>query len=52
MHNLDMYGVVDKMLLQAHMTRTILASLLDMNDFVHVDLLYLLCGASGSRPAI
>ena len=30
----------------------ILASLLDMNDFVHVDSLYLPCGASRTSPAV
>ena len=52
MHNLDMYDVVDKMLLQAHTTQMILASSLDMNDFVRVDSLYLLHGASGSSPTV
>ena len=52
MFNLAVYGVVDKVLLQAHIQRSILAATLDLNDFVHVDLVYLPWSASGSGPAL
>ena len=52
MYNLAVYGVVEKVLLQAHILKTVLAMSLDMNDFVHVDSLYLLRTASGSGPVL
>ena len=51
MFNLAVYGVVDKVLLQAHIQRSVLAATLDLNDFVHVDSVYLPRSASGSGPA-
>ena len=50
--NLAMYGVVDKVLLQAHILRLVLATSLDMNNFVHVESIYLPRSASGSGPAL
>ena len=47
-----MYGIVDKVLLQAHIQRSVLVATLDLNDFVHVDLVYLPRSASGSGPAL
>ena len=52
MFNLAVYGVVDKVLLQAHILRSILATTLDMNDFLHVESVYLPRIASGSGPAL
>ena len=52
MFNLAVYGVVDKVLLQAHILRSVLAATLDMNDFLHVEFVYLPCSASGSGPAL
>ena len=52
MFNLAMYGVMDKVLLQAHILRSVLAATLDMNDFLHVESVYLPRSASGSRPAL
>ena len=52
MFNLAVYGVVDKVLLQAHILRSILAMSLDMNNFVHVESVYLPWSASGSGPAL
>ena len=52
MFNLPVYGIMDKVLLQAHILRSVLAMLLDMNDFVHVDLVYLPQSASGSGLAL
>ena len=52
MFNLAVYGVVDKVLLQAHIQRSILAATLDMNDFVHVESVYLPRSANGSGPAL
>ena len=52
MFNLAVYGLVDKVLYQAHTLRAALAMSLDMNDFVHVDSLYLLQRASGSGPTL
>ena len=52
MFNLAVYGVVDKVFYQAQTLRACLAMSLDMNDFVHVDSLYLLRRASGSDPAL
>ena len=51
MFNLAMYGVVDKVL-QAHILRSVLATTLDMNDFLHVESIYLPRIANGSGPAI
>ena len=48
MFNLAVYGIVDKVLYQAHILRAGLVMSLDMNDFVHVDLLYLPWRASRS----
>ena len=52
MFNLAMYGIVDKALFQAHILRSILAASLDMNDFVHVESVYLPWSTSGSGPAL
>ena len=52
MFNLAVYGVVDKVLLQAHIQRSVLATSLDMNDFVHVESVYLPRSASRSGPAL
>ena len=52
MFNLAVYGVVDKVLLQAHILRSVLAATLDMNDFLHVESVYLPLSASGSGPAL
>ena len=52
MFNLAVYGVVDKVLLQAHILRSVLAATLDMNDFLHVESVYLPQSASGSGPAL
>ena len=49
--NLAVYGVMDKVLLQAHILRSVLAALLDMNNFVHVESVYLPRSASRSGPA-
>ena len=52
MFNLAVYGVVDKILLQAHILRSVLAATLDMNDFLHVESVYLPRRASGSGPTL
>ena len=52
MFNVAVYGIVDKVLFQAHTLRVGLAMSLDMNDFVHVDLLYLPQSTSGSGPTL
>ena len=52
MFNLALYGVVDKVLLQAHILRSVLAATLDMNDFLHVESVYLPRSASGSGPTL
>ena len=52
MFNLAMYGVVDKVLLQAHILRSVLVATLDMNDFLHVESVYLPRSASGSGLAL
>ena len=52
MFNLAVYGVVDKVLFQAHILRSVLAATLDMNDFLHVESVYLPRSASGSGPAL
>ena len=52
MFNLAVYGVVDKVLLQAHILRSVLAASLDMNDFLHVESVYLLRSVSGSGLAL
>ena len=52
MFNLAVYGVVDKVLLQAHILRLVLSASLDMNNFLHVESVYLLQSASGSGPAL
>ena len=51
MFNLAVYGIVDKVL-QAHILRSVLAATLDMNDFLHVELVYLPRSANGSGPAL
>ena len=51
MFNLAVYGIVDKVL-QTHILRSVLAMSLDMNDFMHVELVYLPQSASGSGPAL
>ena len=52
MFKLAMYGVVDKVLVQAYILRSVLATTLDMNDFLHVESVYLPRSASGSGPAL
>ena len=52
MFNLAVYGVVEKVLLQAHILRSVLAAMLDMNDFLHVESIYLPRSANGSGPAL
>ena len=52
MFNLAVYGVVDKVLLQVHILRSVLAATLDMNDFLHVESVYLPRSASGNGPAL
>ena len=52
MFNLALYGVVDKVLLQAHILRSVLAATLDMNDFLHVESVYLPRSANESGPAL
>ena len=52
MFNLAVYGIVDKVLLQAHILRSVLATSLDMYDFLHVESVYLPWSGSGSRPAL
>ena len=52
MFNLAVYGVMDKVLLQAHIKRSVLAATLDVNDFVHVESVYLPRSTSGSGPAL
>ena len=52
MFNLAVYGVVDKMLFYVYTLRVGLAMSLDMNDFVHIDLLYLPRSASGNGFAL
>ena len=51
MFNLAIYGVVDKVL-QVYILRSILAATLDMNDFLHVESVYLPRSTSGSGPAL
>ena len=52
MFNLAVYGIVDKVLLQAHILRSVLAATLDMNDFLHAESIYLTRSASGSGLAL
>ena len=52
MFNLAVYGIVDKFLLPTHILRSVLAATLDVNDFVHVESVYLPRSASGSGPAL
>ena len=52
MFTLAVYGVVDKVLLQVHILRSVLVMTLDMNDFLHVESVYLSRSASGSGPAL
>ena len=52
MFNLAVYGVVDKVLLQAHILRSVLAASLDINNFMHVESVYLPQSASESGPAL
>ena len=52
MFNLAVYGIMDKVLLQTHILRSVLAATLDMNDFLHVESVYLSRSASGSGPAL
>ena len=52
MFNLAVYGVVDKVLLQAHIQRSVLVATLDMNNFLHVESVYLPQSASGSGSAL
>ena len=51
--NTTYYGIVDTMLLDAHVMRNRLAASMDINDFVHVNCAYLLqASGSGSRSSI
>ena len=52
MFNLAVYGMVEKVLYKGHTLRASLAMSLDMNDFMHVDSLYLPRRASGSGPTL
>ena len=52
MFNLALYGVVDKVLLQVHIQRSVLAAMLDMNDFLHMESIYLPRSLSGSGPVL
>ena len=52
MFNLAVYGVVEKVLLEAHILRSVLVATLEMNDFLHVESVYLPRSASGSGPAL
>ena len=52
MFNLAVYGVVDKVLLQTHILRLVLAATLDMNNFLHVELVYLPWSSSRSGLAL
>ena len=52
MFNLVVFGIVDKVLLQAHILRSVLAATLDINNFLHVESVYLPRRASGSGPAL
>ena len=51
--NKTYYGIVDAMLLDAHVMRNRLAASMDVNDFVHVNCAYLpRASGSGSRSSI
>ena len=51
--NTTYYGIVDAMLLDAHVMRNRLAASMDMNDFIHVNCAYLpRASGSGSRSSI
>ena len=51
--NTTYYGIVDAMLLDAHVMRNRLAACMDVNDFVHVNCAYLpRASGSGSRSSI
>ena len=52
MFNLAVYGDVEKVLVQAHILRSVLAASLDMNDFLHVESIYLSRSASESGPTL
>ena len=52
MFNLAVYGVAHKVLFQAHILRSVLAATLDMNDFLHVESIYLPWSASGNGPVL
>ena len=52
MFNLAVYGIVDKVLLQAHIQRSVLATTLDLNDFMYVKSVYLPRSTNGSAPAL
>ena len=51
--NTTYYGIVDAMLLDAHVMHNQLAASMDVNDFVHVNCTYLpQASRSGSRSSI
>ena len=51
--NMTFYGIVDAMLLDAHVMHSQLAASMDVNDFVHVNCAYLpRASRSGSRSSI
>ena len=51
--NTTFYGIVDAMLLDAHVKRGQLAASMDVNDFVHINCAYLpRASGSGSRSSI
>ena len=51
--NTTYYGIVDEMLLNAHVMRNRLATSMDVNDFVHVNCAYLpRASGNGSRSSI
>ena len=52
MFNLAVYGIVDKVLLQAHILRSVLPATLNMNDFLQVESIYLPRSAKRSGPAL
>ena len=51
--NMSFYGIMDAMLLHAHVKRSWLAASMDINDFVHVNCAYLpRASGSGSQFVI
>ena len=49
--NLAVYAVVERMLLEAHTRMSALAACMDVNDFVHVDSVYLPQCSTGAEPS-